>query len=153
MRCEIISLPTQLSWAFLFWRGMLGWLQKGEMEMKGVFALVLGAFLMLSPLVVLAEVDQPQLPVGLEKWRPALATEMLPCGVLEGTVYIESEKVIWAAFFLNRSEHGRPFVIAKLRDNSEEFWVDKNRDGVFEEYYSDEKVFDQKYSDFCDVVK
>lgn len=110
------------------------------------------AMLVLTTGISWAEVAQPTLPVSLDKFELA-AQGQWDCGTLEFYRYEESENVVWYVVYLNRFRVANALLISRLTLTSREDWLDKNRDGVFDEYYTDYNVFDQKYPSPCDAVK
>ena len=77
----------------------------------------------------------------------------VPCGTLDFFAYQENENVIWMAAYLDRHQFLNPYHIARLTVLAEENWFDVNRDGIFDEKYTDPKAVDQVYGKICDAVK
>lgn len=116
-----------------------------------LIALIVIAFM--SAGMALAEVKQPQLPVGLDNFV-LVADEQWECGLAEKYEYI-TRNADWVAIFLDHSKFTNPLVVVKYNaeDDSMEVWIDNNRDGVFDEHYTDEEAIYQKYPEACDAVK
>ena len=120
--------------------------------MKRIFGLVLSIFLMLAPLTALAEIAQPKLPVSIDRFQWVKRAQW-QCG--ESTTYIfeENADVAWYAIFLNRQQFPNAFAVGRVTTNSREDWLDNNRDGVFDEYFTDLDALHQQYPRICDAVR
>lgn len=119
--------------------------------MRKIPILFLGLFLAFSSVAALAEITQPQLPVGLDKF--VLADQLVfDCGVWDLLKY-ESENTLWITGVLNSNKNTNPLVLRKKTPNSDEIWVDHNMDGQFDEYFSTKEGLYKKYPTPCDAVK
>lgn len=117
--------------------------------MKKVLAGLIVAVLMIGASAIFAaEVTQPQLPddgfydYGYSTWD---------CGKMLALYYKVNEEE-WRVYILEDKE--LPLAVRVIKaDDSTIIWVDRDRDGHFDEQYSDMGDFVNKYPTPCDAVK
>lgn len=127
--------------------------------MEKVLALVLGVFLLTASCGTSKKIEQPKLPVGLEQF--VLKEQFaFSCGILEAHLYQELtalqngiEITEWFAVFLDKSKFPRPLVVGVAKGEAAEYWLDRNRDGIFDEHYKTKDALVGAYPTPCDAVK
>ena len=127
--------------------------------MKKIVAIFLGIFLTIQPLMALAEVRQPSLPAELGEFK-FFKEYTSDCGLINLYVYFANKNTTWGIFLENRESFEdtyslNPFVVVKQIFGavaSKEYWVDKNRDGNFDEYYSSASDLDRQYPNICSAI-
>lgn len=123
--------------------------------MKRRFLVLVVLAVVSAGVVFAAEISQPQLPVGFDKFELE-GVFKLPCGDVNMLNYMENENTTWVVLFVNRSEFPNPAVLLKLAVNATtanwESWLDRNRDGEFDEYYPDGFKAEKKYQTICGVI-
>ena len=126
--------------------------------MKKIAALILGILFAIQSFTALAEVRQPALPAELHKFVIYKEYDFTGCGPINLYIFFE-DKITWGIFLENRELEDayslNPFVVLKQTFGagaSKEYWVDKNRDGIFDEYYPSASEMDRKYPDICTAI-
>lgn len=118
--------------------------------MKKLFCAIAISVLLIAS-AAFAEVNQPQLPVKLESFvfYDSLKFE---CGMLDTFIYEEADGATWFAMYLNREQNPKPLLVEWFgANNSWLNWLDRNRDGIFDE--ESKEAFEKKYPTPCDAVK
>ena len=102
--------------------------------------------------------EQPKLPVELGQFRLLCEGDgncetVLSCGKVEMYVYDKNPDATWYAMYLNHAQFPNPLYLGRVARNSREDWIDRNRDGIFDENFTDYDALHQQYPDLCDAVK
>lgn len=127
--------------------------------MKKILGLILGACLLVVSCRASSNIEQPALPVKLEKFE-FIEQSVFSCGILTTYQHLEAgldlekriEVVEWFAVFLDKSKFPKPLVVGVAKGDTVTYWLDRNRDGVFDEFYNDKAELVFKYQTPCDVV-
>lgn len=116
--------------------------------MQKVFGLILAVFL-LTACGTKEKIAQPKLPVGLDKFEFA-EQAVFSCGTLETYLYQNQN---WFAVFLDKPKFPKPLVVGIAKGDTAEYWLDNNRDGIFDEHYKSKEAIVSAYPTPCDAVK
>ena len=92
---------------------------------------------------------RPNLP-PLSEFKLFVSNPNTPCGKLE--VYGHNlNGVILVQFIVNESQN--PLAVIRETPSTYQVWIDKNMDGVVDEYISNGEVLRARYPTPCDVLK
>lgn len=120
--------------------------------MKKIVVLFLVVML---PISVRAALEQPKNVPEAEKFE-LQSVILLPCGELRLFVHWATDTEVWSKRFVGNSIHPLVLRHALLSENGavekDEIWIDKNRNGVFDEEYANFDELAEKYPTPCDAV-
>ena len=114
-------------------------------KILAVFAFVALIFYINS--VSASNIAAPQFPSG---WFSEPFINKLDCGTFqEFYLYDLDTGTVWTKIFFEGDE--KPLFLTKYQRSSE-IWIDKDRDGHIDEYFSSESAFRKRYRSICDVL-